>query len=814
MCFVPRFTWDSLTYLVLRCTLCLFVGLLCSSWSYAQSNTISGFVTDAESGERLIGANLYVVNKNTGTVTNTYGFYSLTLPNDSVYLRVSFLGFQARNFAVDLKADVELNIGLLPEPLNLETVEVVAERVENDVQSSQMSLIDVGIKEVQTLPAMFGEADILKTLQLLPGVQAGSEGNNGLYVRGGGPDQNLVLLDGAPVYNANHIFGFLSVFNSHALRNVSLIKGGFPARYGGRLSSVIDISMKEGNLKRWETDGALGLVSSSLTLQGPIVKDRMSFIVSGRRTYIDYLLRPFIRSDEGEDPVFFFYDVNAKVNYIVNEKNRVYASVYAGRDEFGSSFEEENINSTQDFRGSLDWGNLTSTLRWNHLFGNKLFANTAFIYSKYQFNTLSRTIEIYQEEGGTNQLFNQITYRSGIRDLTLKVDFDYVPVPTHYVRFGASATRHAFTPGVGRYRFEQSGELSVDSELTPETEVFKGAEYYSYLEDDISIGRRTKANLGVHYSSMDVRGTYYSSLQPRIAMRYLVSPDLSIKASFSTMQQYLHLLNNSGISLPTDLWVAATDRVKPQNAWQAASGVNYAFPSGRYELSVEGYYKEMKNLIEFRPGTSFLETNVDWQNKIEVGEGWSYGAELFFQKKTGRMSGWIGYTLSWTERQFEGLNQGRVFPYRYDRRHDVSVVATYKLSDELDIGATWVYGTGNAITLATSRFQYIEFSEFNKSADLLGYGGRNGYRMAPYHRLDIAFNWHKERAWYSRKGSSTFSLSLYNTYVRRNPFFIYGTGRSSNIVTSFEEVETQSVYRYRQLSLFPFIPSISYRFHF
>ena len=799
-----------------RCSTLLFLIYIIgasASTAFSQTFTISGFITDVDSGEKLIGANIFVVNKSMGTVTNNYGFYSLTLPQDSLLLRVSYLGFQTRNFELDLTADIELSVELSPEAVRLNGVEVVAERIENDVQSTQMSSIDVSIKEVQTLPAIFGEADILKTLQLLPGVQAGSEGSNGFYVRGGGPDQNLILLDGAPVYNASHIFGFFSVFNPEALQNVTLIKGGFPARYGGRLSSVVDISMKEGNLKAFETDGALGLISSKLTLQGPIVRDKMSFIVSGRRTYIDYIARPFIRSNDGEDAIFFFYDLNAKVNYVVNDRSRIYGSVYAGQDKFGASFEDSYDNGSENFRGSLDWGNLTATLRWNYLFSNRLFANTSFIYSKYRFNTLTRIIEQFDDGEIASEVFNQISYRSGIEDWTAKIDLDYRPSPNHYIRFGANAIRHAFTPGIGRFQFEETGEIPIDTELTPDTEVFKGTEYYAYIEDDLNIGARIKANLGAHFSGMAVQGTNYTSIQPRIALRYLVGPTLSIKASFGTMQQYLHLLSNSGINLPTDLWVAATKRVKPQNAWQAAAGVNYAFQDAAYELSVEGYYKGMKNLIEFRPGTSFLATNQDWQDKVEVGDGWSYGSEVFLQKKAGRTTGWIGYTLSWTERKFEGLNQGRVYPYRYDRRHDISVVVTHKLKDNLDIGMTWVYGTGNAITLATARFQNADQTDFNFSENLLGYGGRNSYRMAPYHRLDLAFNWHKDRAWYSKKGSSTFSLSVYNAYNRKNPFFIYGTSEfQGDPFLGFDP--SRIVYRYRQVSLFPILPSISYRFHF
>ncbi len=782
--------------------------------AFAQSHTISGFVSDADSGEKLIGANLWVTNANSGTVSNNYGFFSLTLPAGPLYLQASYLGFENRYFEIDLQADLSLNIELSTKSVRLDDIEVIAERTEDAVTSTQMGAIDVSLKEVQTLPAMFGEADFLKTLQLLPGVQGGSEGSNGLYVRGGGPDQNLILLDGAPVYNANHVFGFLSTFNSDALQNVSLIKGGFPARNGGRLSSVIDISMKEGNLKKFETDGSLGLIMSSLTVQGPIIEDKMSFIVSGRRTYADVLARPFLNLSDGEKPVFFFYDFNAKVNYIASPRSRLYASMYAGRDKFGYTFKEEENNRSEDLAGNLDWGNLSATLRWNYLFSNKLFANTSLIYSKYQFNTLARITEQFDDGETFFEEFNQLNYVSGIKDLTAKIDLDYLPTPDHFIRFGASAIRHAFKPGIGRYRFEETGEVPLDTELTPDTEVFRGMEYYLYAEDDINLGNRLGVNLGVHFSGMAVQGTNYTSLQPRLAMSFLLSPNWSFKASYSTMQQYLHLLTNSGINLPTDLWVAATSRVKPQQAWQAATGMHYAVPNGSYEFSVEGYYKSMKNLIEFKSGTSFLATNEDWQDKIEVGEGWSYGAEVFVRKKAGRTTGWLGYTLSWTERQFDGLNQGRVFPFRYDRRHDISIALSYQMYENTDVGLTWVYGTGNSITLPTARFKDVDYTEHIRTADLLGYGDRNGYRMGAYHRLDLALNWHKDRAWRSSKGSSTFTISIYNLYIRRNPYFIFGTGRGTSSGGTPLDEDFIITYRYRQISLFPLIPTFYYRFHF
>ena len=777
----------------------------------AQQATLSGFIRDSESAESLIGANVYAYQQQVGTAANNYGFYSLTLPADSAYIRVSYLGYVTRNLRVDLsKGDLQLDIDLAPEAVSLEGVEVIAERVEDVVESTQMSAVDIPIEKIKSLPALMGEKDIIKTIQLMPGVQSGSEGSSGLYVRGGGADQNLILLDGAPVYNASHLFGFLSVFNDDALQNATLIKGGFPARYGGRLSSVLDISMKEGNMKKYEVDGALGLISSKLTVQGPLMKDKMSFIVSGRRTYLDVLARPFVGEDGDEDFVFYLYDLNAKVNYVANDRSRFYLSYYSGKDAFGASYDDtyqsDRAPTEETFRGELNWGNATSTFRWNYLFSNKLFGNLTATYSRYKFHTGTELRQRVQSSP-TREEYNEVRYDSGIRDWSGKLDFDYRPNPEHYVRFGGLITRHSFTPGIGRLRTESTGELPVVDLLTPTSSNFVGIEYAAYLEDDISFGRKLKVNLGGHFSGLSVNGVNYTSLQPRISMRYAFGSNMSWKASYSTMQQYLHLLTNAGLSLPTDLWVAATDQVKPQDAWQAATGLTHVFDGG-YEVSLEGYYKEMNGLIEYKPGVSFLASNNDWQDNIETGEGWSYGGELFVQKKKGKTTGWLGYTLSWTERKFLNLNNGEVFPYRYDRRHDISLVLTHKLSDRMDLGAVWVYGTGNAVTLATSRFrggrqQAIGYPLPSYIGSELSYfGGRNGYRMDAYHRLDFSANWHWNRALFSRKGASTLSLSVYNTYNRKNPFFLYPAfdNQGNNI--------------YRQVSLLPILPSVAYHVHF
>lgn len=782
-----------------------------ATYGQPQRFTLSGFITDAENGEALPGATLYVPFLQTGTAANAYGFYSLTLPTDAITLRVSYLGYRPQVFALDLRSDLDLDVALSRASVGLDEVEVVADREESEVASTQMSAVTLPLEAVEKLPAFLGEVDVIKAIQLLPGVQSGTEGSTGLYVRGGGPDQNLILLDGAPVYNASHVFGFLSVFHADALRNVRLIKGGFPARYGGRLSSVVDLSMKEGNLKSYEADGTVGLVFSALTVQGPIVRDKASFIVSARRTYIDVLARPFLNRHlaDGQELVSYFYDANAKLNYAPTRRDRLYLSLYLGRDVYGSTYENVDRTRKPAFRerhtGGADWGNVTATLRWNHLFSKTLFANTTLLYSRYTFDVLTRLQQIEASSPPVSQS-EAITYTSGIADVGARIDFDYRPTPAHTLRFGGSLTRHGFNPGVSTLRLRLADTGSLDTTLTPNTYRFVGTEAFLYAEDDVTLSEKLKANLGLHASAMHVKGTTYASLQPRLAVRYLLHPAWSLKASFGTMRQYLHLLTNTGLNLPTDLWLAATDRVAPQRAWQAALGTAYTF--GTYTASLEGYYKAMRGLIAYKPGASYLSPNEDWQDKVESGQGRAYGVELFLHKKSGRTTGWLGYTLSWSTRRFDALNDGAAFPYRYDRRHDVAFVLTHRFSDRLDLSMTWVYGTGQAVTLASARYldgRLLDVRYFDGTLalpELRAYGPRGGYRMAAYHRFDLALNWHFEKVFFLEAGESTLSVGAYNLYSRKNPFYLF-TARGPN-----------GERLYKQASLFPVLPFVSYRFHF
>ncbi len=786
--------------------------ILCPLTLFGQRYTISGYVTDNSTGEKLISANVYNAKNLQGSITNTYGFYSVTLPTDSILLTVSYVGYKPviHNFFLKHDTIINISLSLLGE---LEEVTISASRIESVVEKSQMSSNVVQMAMVKNLPVILGEVDLLKIIQLLPGVQSGTEGTSGFYVRGGGPDQNLILLDGVPVYNVNHLFGFFSVFNAEAINNATLIKGGFPARYGGRLSSVLDVRMKEGNSNEFKADVSVGLISSRATLEGPIVKDKSSFIVSARRTYLDVLAQPLIwlgnktnsgyGSDERISAGYYFYDLNAKINYKFSDRSRVFLSAYTGDDQayfsdkfsydksdFGGDFTK--VTSTTKFR--LKWGNITTSLRWNYMFNNKLFSNTTLTYSRYRFLT---GMGFEEKEEGKITGESKFEYISGIYDAGAKIDFDYLPSPDHFIRFGLNYTNHVFNPGVTLYRDKYEGFTGIDTTLGNK-KVFAN-EINLFAEDDFKIGSRLKINAGLHFSNIFLKNTSYNSLEPRISARFLITPELSAKAAFSTMNQYLHLLSNTSIGLPTDLWLPVTDSIKPQNSWQYAAGLAYSLTE-QIDISVEGFYKEMINLIEYKEGASFLSFNDDWQQKIEIGKGNSYGMEFLVEKNAGKLTGWIGYTLSYAYRTFPNINNGMQFPYKYDRRHDMSVVLTYKFSERVDAGMTWVYGTGNAVTLVTDKFEkMLPAQTFGYYEDLLGsYNNRNGFRMPGYHRLDLGVNLHKQK----KHGRSTWSWGVYNAYNRLNPFMLY------------IEDHGDKPSKLMQLSLFPVIPSFSYRFKF
>ena len=694
--------------------------------------TLSGYIKDASTGEDLIGASVILANDpGRGTVTNLYGFYSITLPEGSYTIRVSYIGFDNQLQEVALSKDLRLNIELEPSSVLINEVVVSADRTDENVQSTSMGRTEISVEQIKTMPAIFGEVDILKTLQLLPGVQSAGEGNSGFYVRGGGGDQNLILLDEAVVYNTGHLFGFFSVFNSDAIKNTTLIKGGMPAQYGGRLSSVLDISMKDGNNQEWHGTGGIGIISSRLTLEGPLVKDKSSVMISGRRTYADLLARPFLKGTDFEGNGYFFYDLNAKVNYRFSDKDRIYASGYFGRDVFAF------VSPDNDFNARIPWGNRTATARWNHLFNDKLFSNLSLIYNDYQF-----------EVGSTFEDFN-FTLFSGVRDYNAKFDIDYFPGENHSLKFGANYTFHRFSP-YSANATDGTAEFSTDS-LNQKF----AHELALYVQDEFDLGSRVRINAGLRGSWFQQVGPYnqlifndrqvitdtiqyskgekvkdYYGLEPRLNMRITINRSSSVKAGIAYTNQFVHLVTSSTSTLPTDLWVPSSAVVEPQRGIQYSAGYFQNFLDNDLETSVEIYYKDLQNQIEFN--NSYVpELGRDIEESFVFGKGRSYGAEFFVRKNKGPLTGWVGYTLSYTWRYFDDLNDGERFPARFDRRHDLSAVATWKINPRWTISSIFVYGTGQATTVPLS-FYLIEGNLVNE------YGPRNGYRLAPYHRLDFS----------------------------------------------------------------------------
>jgi len=793
-----------------------FIYCLFSEATAQETYTISGYITDAQSGESLISASVFEGENKAGTVANLYGFYSITLPKDSVYLNFSYIGYEPQLLGFYLNKDIEFNVGLKT-LATLDVVEIIASETEKIEEKTEMSVIEIPVAQIKKMPALLGEVDVLKTLQLLPGVQSGGEGQSGLYVRGGSPDQNLILLDGVPVYNVNHLFGFFSVFNADAIKDVKLTKGGFPARYGGRLSSVLEINMKEGNNQEFHGAGSIGLISSKLSLEGPIIKDRASFIISGRRTYIDLLTRPIIKSEfrnSGSEGVtgYYFYDLNAKVNYKFSDKDRLYLSAYTGKDEFYFDLETKEENYTERIENELGWGNVTTALRWNHKWSNKMFSNLTGTYTKYNFRTLAGIgNEEFLNGNSSFKDYFKFDYDSGIQDYAMRLDFDYIPSPKHFIKYGLHATAHEFSPGLLNIvvELEENGipVESIDTLLGQEK--ISAFEYNAFIEDDFKLTNTTKINFGFHFSGFNLEKTNYTSLQPRISIRQLLPGNVALKASFSTMRQYVQYLTNENIGLPWDQWLPTTERIIPQDAYQGALGFAKTFKN-QFEVSIEAYYKQMDNLVAFKEGSSFF--NLDpWEDLITQGQGKSYGLEFFVQKKKGKFTGWIGYTLSRSDRQFNDKNSSEWYPYKFDRRHDLSIVALYEVSKRINLSATWVYGTGNSVTLATASIPAFETENFY--GDSFTYfnwfdyfENRNNFRYESYQRFDINIDFIKQKKRHKR----VWSIGAYNALNRKNPFFL-------NFETETESLPDGELTRktvLKQYSLFPIIPSVTYRFEF
>ena len=760
-----------------------------------QKRTISGYIKDAETGEELIGATIYVKELKTGGITNVYGFYSLTIPNGKYTIDYSYIGYTTQSVEINLAQSIMNNIELSTTATSLEEVVISAEAADKNIKSTEMSVVKINPKEIQTIPVIFGEQDLLKTIQLMPGVKSAGEGNSGFFVRGGSADQNLIYLDEAPVYNASHLLGFFSVFNSDAIKNIKLYKGNAPAKYGGRLSSVLDIKMNEGNSKKLGVSGGLGLISSRLTIEAPIVKDKGSFIISGRRTYADFLLA-YSSEDLIKNTTLYFYDLNMKANYRINNNNRIFLSGYFGRDVFGFS----DMMKT-------DWGNATATLRWNHLFSDKLFLNSSLIYSKYNYVI------------GFSGIGELIDVQSGIQDFNLKEDFQYFINPENTLSFGLNCIYHTFMPG----ELSSSDDSFINSQIIDEKYAIESAAYISHKFD---ISNSLKLTCGLRYSNFAVIGpgnvyTYndddeitdtisynngelvknYGQLEPRISVNYILNEQTSIKTSYARNTQYIHLLSNATSSTPTDLWLPSSSIIKPQIADQIALGYFRNFNDNMFETSVEVYYKNLQNQIDYKNGADIL-LNDKVESQLVFGKGHAYGVELLIKKRTGKFTGWIGYTLSKTERTFDEINDGAWYPSKQDRTHDISIVSMYNLTKRWTISATWIYYTGDAVTFPSGKYVVDGLT-------VPMYTDRNAYRMPDYHRLDLGFTYVNKDKINKRKNrkkkyESSWNISVYNVYARKNAYSI-DFRENENDPTKTEAV---------RLALFQIVPSITYNFKF
>ena len=795
----------------------LLLVLLFPVAALAQKVSLSGYMRDAETGESLISGTVYIKEADQGGLTNNFGFYSVSVPPGTYTVIYSYVGYNPLTKTIELKANQTFNAEL-QSATHLKEVQVTSGRKDENVKNTEMGTVTLSMARIKTLPVLFGEVDILKTLQLLPGVQSAGEGNSGFYVRGGGPDQNLVLLDDAVVYNTGHLFGFFSILNSDAIKDVTLIKGGAPANYGGRLSSVVDVSMKEGNMKEYHAEGGIGLIASRLTLEGPIKKDKGSFIISGRRTYIDVLARPF--SSRLKNTGYYFYDANLKANYKLGKNDRLYLSGYMGVDKF--KFQ----NSNGKFKADIPWGNKTATLRWNHQFNDKLFLNTTLVYNDYNFAS------------NFNQQNFAIKIASGIQDYNAKTDLDYYTAFNHHFKLGAAYTHHKFIPN------QVSG--SVDTiRLDPNNAFIKYAhEAGAYVLDEFEPTKWWEINIGVRYSwfgqigpytayTRDAAGTItdstkykagqiakaYGGWEPRFNMRFRLNDHSSLKTSISKTYQYLHLITNNGTTLPTDVWVPSTSIVQPQMAWQYSAGYFRNFLDDKLETSVEVYYKDMKNQVQYKDG--YVPNSLqDPELSYVFGTGTAYGTEFFVNKTQGKFTGWLGYTLSWTNQLFPDLNNGESFPAKYDRRHDISLVGTYQVNKKWTASAVFVYGSGNAITLPSAYYFVMtnttppdlsnttyKSQTFSGSSLVEVFSKINAYRLPAYHRLDISATYTPQHA-KPRKWHGSWTFSIYNVYDRHNPYFLYVSNDGSVSGSSNISVKVYEVY------ILPILPSITYNFNF
>ena len=775
----------------------IFLFLFSMGGSFAKQVTISGYIKDAGNGEGLIGATCYIPEIQDGGISNQYGFYSITIPDGSHKINYSFIGYETQSINLYVKKDTVLDIFLVEKTRQLEDVVVTGTKKDRNVESIEMSMEKLPVRLVKKLPSFMGEVDILKTITLLPGIQNGGEGSSGLYVRGGGPDENLLILDEAPVYNASHLMGFFSVFNSDAIKDIQVYKGGIPAEYGGKASSVIDITMNDGNSKEFTGQAGIGNISSRLTLEGPIIKDKWSFILSGRRTYADVVGR-LIGIEELKGNKLYFYDLNLKTNIQFSHKDRLFISAYSGDDNFKLG---ESIY--------MRWGNITGTARWNHIYNGKLFSNTSIIYSKYDYNL-----------GVPGNSADQFDWNSQVVDYNFKEDFSWFMNANNQINFGLNLIKHHFEPG---NIDANEGSFFQPLELTN----YNAIDGSVYISNEQKIGRTLTLKYGLRASAFQQIGegkvreymnpdapksdeaisekTYkkgekignaYINFEPRFSAKLTTGETSSIKASYNRMVQNLHLISNTNSPSPLDIWLPTSKYIKPLVSNQVAAGYFRNFNNNTIETSVEVYYKDMQNVLDYKDGAELF-LNEDLETELLTGKGYSYGLEFLAKKQAGQFTGWLSYTLSKSMRKIPGINNGKAYPSTYDRTHDLSLVTNYQINDRISVSANWVFSTGNPATFPVAKYDV-------QGNTLFFYSERNGNRIPDYHRLDLSANFNSKKNEY-RKVKRTWNVSFYNVYARRNAYSIYFRQNEDN----------PSIIEATRLSIIgTIIPSVTYNITF
>lgn len=770
---------------------------------------ISGYIYDSKSKETLIGATVYDLKSKVGTTTNNYGFYSISIPEGNSEVVFSYVGYEKQIIKARITKDTSLLI-YLKQSTTLEEVTIEGKsESKRFIEEATPGKIVINPSTITALPSLTGESDLLKSLQLLPGVKSGTEGTTGLYVRGGNIDQNLYLVDGIPIYNPNHLMGFISTFNTDAIKNIEFYKGSFPARYGGRASSVVDIRMKDGNMDKVQGDASIGLISAKFNIEGPIYKDKTTFNISARRTYLDLLLRPVIAYQnslyESEDVDFGYYftDVNFKINHVFNPKNRLTASLYWGEDKYKFSVNEKNnytsesaeYSSEDKIEAGVKWGNLISNINWAYELSNIVFGNLSFSYNRYRsnINTKMITSSSYNSNDIKNEF--ELNFFSGIEDFSLKNDYNIYINGWNSINCGLSYTFHTYSPEVTSV---SGSNNNVYEEYYKMTNRVIGNEIIAYVEDEMNFTEKFSINPGIHFNIFNVGDQTYLSLQPRFGMRYSIFKNLSFKGGYAMMNQNIHLLANGIVSMPTDLWVPVTEKIKPITTHQLSGGLFYSLKDW-VNISAEGYYKKLNNVIDYKDGISSFSTSENWESKVDQGFGEAYGMEFMAQRNNGNTTGWISYTLSWAYREFPngGINGGRRYFDKYDSRHQINITLIHKFSEKFDIAASWVFNTGSRVSIPiASYYNPMDNEEDNDYSEILNvYGDRNNFKMPNYHRLDLSLNFHKKKKY----GKSTWSINIYNAYNRKNAMFL-STGDSPTTLKAY--------------SIMPFIPTLSYTYSF